>query len=162
MTDVLHVLPHPVHMKIAPSSRTRTLVLAVGVAALSLVTTEPKAAERSATAASLPTVARFHLALSKSEPAANDTVAGNPHAVQLWFTESVQLKATGVQVTASDKRVVALGELTVASTTNAPVVAEFKEVLKPGKYMVSWKTMAADGHPTKGEFAFVVGAKAAR
>lgn len=136
-------------------TRRVALVAALAVAPVLLV------AKNSAVAAPAPTVARFHLALSKSEPLANDTVAA-PTAIKLWFTEEVTVAATGIQVTGADKKVVPTGALTIAKTAKAPAVVEFKEALKPGVYTVDWKTMADDGHPTKGTFAFTVGVKKAK
>lgn len=115
----------------------------------------------SAIAAPAPTVARFHLALSKSEPAANDTVAA-PKELKLWFTESVTMASTAVQVSDAEKKVVSTGALSIAQTPKAPVVVALAANLKPGKYTVDWKTMADDGHPTKGTFTFNVSAKHAK
>lgn len=119
------------------------------------------AMRNSAVAAPAPTVARFHLALSKSEPAAHDTVAA-PTAIKLWFTETVQMASTAVQVSDAAKKVVSTGAISIAQSPKAPVVVALAAGLKPGKYTVDWKTMADDGHPTKGTFDFVIGAKAAK
>lgn len=119
------------------------------------------AMRNNAVAAPAPTVARFHLALSKSEPAANDTVAA-PTAIKLWFTESVTMASTAVQVSNSAKKIVSTGALSIAQAPKAPVVVGLVTGLKPGKYTVDWKTMADDGHPTKGTFDFTIGAKAAK
>lgn len=120
------------------------------------------ALRQSASAAPLPTVARFHLALSKAEPAINDTVATSPKAIKLYFTETVQASATGIKITGPDAHDVALGAVTIDAAAKSPAVAEVKETLKPGKYTVDWKTLAADGHPNKGTFAFTIGTKAAK
>lgn len=130
--------------------------------AAALVTAPALLAMRnSAIAAPAPTVARFHLALSKSEPAAHDTVAA-PKELKLWFTEAVTMASTAVQVTDAAKKVVSTGALSIAQTPKAPVVVALTAGLKPGKYTVDWKTMADDGHPTKGTFDFTVGTKAAK
>lgn len=111
-----------------------------------------------ATATPAPSLVRFHLALSKSEPAKSDTVA-TAKAIKLWFTESVQLAATGIMVMDAAHKNVALKPITIAAEAKSPAVAEFTEALKPGTYMVDWKTMSADGHPVKGSFSFTVGKK---
>ena len=113
-----------------------------------------------AVAAPAAELVRFHLALSKSEPAANDTLA-SPKAIKLWFTETVKVTETGVQITGPDKKLVPTAAITIAVAAKSPAVAEIKETLKPGAYTVDWKTMADDGHPTKGTFVFTVGAKKA-
>jgi copper resistance protein C len=134
----------------------RLLTVAALVAAPTLVAVQPVAFATPA-----PTVMRFHLALSKTQPAANDTVAESPKTIKLWFTESVQLSATGVKITGAAKHEVPLSAITIAAAAKSPAVAEIKETLKPGKYTVDWKTMSADGHPNKGTFVFTVGKKVA-
>ena len=116
--------------------------------------------KNSAEAAPAPELLRFHLALSKSEPAANDTVA-SPKEVRLYFTESVKAAVTGVQIIGPDKKIVPTGEITIAAAAKSPAVAVIKETLQAGTYTVDWKTMADDGHPNKGTFVFTVGAKKA-
>ena len=134
----------------------RLLTVAALVAAPTLVLVQPVAS-----ATPVPSVARFHLALSKAEPAANDTVA-SPKVIKLWFTESVQLSATGVLITGPARQAVALSPVTIAAAAKSPAVAAINESLKPGQYSVVWKTMSADGHPNKGTFVFTVGTKKAR
>jgi len=116
--------------------------------------------KNNAVASPAPALLRFHLALSKSEPAANDTLA-SPKAIKLWFTETVKVAETGVQITGPDKKVVPTAAITIAAVAKSPAVAEIKETLKLGAYTVAWKTMADDGHPTKGTFVFTVGVKKA-
>jgi copper resistance protein C len=135
---------------------TRLLSGTALAAAMALV-----AVQQVASATPAPTVARFHLALSKAEPAVNDTVAASPKHIKLWFTQEVKAAVTAVQIMGADKHVVPTGPLTIDAAPKSPAVAEIKETLKPGKYTVEWKTLAADGHPNKGTFAFTVGAKAA-
>jgi methionine-rich copper-binding protein CopC len=104
-------------------------------------------------------VARFHLALSKAEPKANDTVATSPAAIKLYFTESVKAAATSVRVTGADAKVVTIGPVTVDTAAKAPAVVAVKQALTPGKYTVAWKVVGADGHPMEGTFAFTFRAK---
>jgi methionine-rich copper-binding protein CopC len=104
-------------------------------------------------------VARFHLALTKAEPKANDTVATSPTAIKLYFTESVKASATTVRVTGADAKIVAIGPVTVDTAAKAPAVVAVKQALAPGKYTVAWKVIGADGHPAEGTFAFTFRAK---
>jgi methionine-rich copper-binding protein CopC len=98
----------------------------------------------------------FHVTLVKSEPKLNDTVATSPKAITLWFSESVQSGATGIRLTNADGKVVPIGSAKVAAATKSPAIATVTDALKSGRYTVAWHTMAEDGHPAKGEFAFVV------
>lgn len=118
-------------------------------------------AQTSATAACVSTVVRFHLALSRSEPAKDSSVGLSPKVIKLWFTETVRASVTRVKITGAGKHDVALGVITIDTAAKSPAVAEIKETLKPGTYVVDWKTMSADGHPSTGTFAFTVGKKAA-
>lgn len=135
----------------------RRAIIAVVLAAVPAVFV----VQNTAIASPAPTIARFHLALSKSAPAANDTAAA-PKSIQLWFTEPVKVSATGVQLTGPDKKVVPTGPVTIAAAAKSPAVAEISETLRPGTYTVEWRTMAEDGHPNKGAFVFTVGTKAAK
>lgn len=140
------------------TSRIRRFIVGAALAAVPalLVTRE------SVGAATTVAVARFHLALSKAEPAVNETVATSPKVIKLWFTETVQIAATGIQILGAGDHMVALGTVTVDAAPKSPAVAEIREALKAGKYTVNWKTLAADGHPSKGTFTFMIGGKAAR
>lgn len=140
------------------TSRTRRFIVGAALAAVPalLITHE------SVGAATTVAVARFHLALSKAEPAVNGTVAASPKVIKLWFTETVQVAATGIQILGAGDHMVALGTVTLAAAPKSPAIAEIKEALKPGKYTVNWKTLAADGHPNKGTFMFTISGKAAR
>jgi len=117
--------------------------------------------QQAASATPAPSVGRFHLALSKAEPAVNGTVAASPKHIKLWFTQEVKAAVTAVQIKGAANHVVPTGPITMDAAPKSPAVAEIKETLKPGKYTVEWKTLAADGHPNKGTFVFTVGAKAA-
>ena len=140
--------------KTRPNTRRSVLVAALAVVP-ALLTMKSKAV-----AAPAPELVRFHLALSKTEPAANDTLA-SPKAIKLWFTETVKVAETGVQITGPDKKLVPTAAITIAAAAKSPAVAEIKGTLKAGVYTVAWKTMADDGHPTKGTFVFTVGVKKA-
>lgn len=97
-----------------------------------------------------------HLALRRAEPGVNDTIATSPTTITLWFTESVKAAGTSVRLIAADEHALTLGAVTVDAAAKAPAVVPVSETLKPGAYVVQWKTMAEDGHPTSGKFSFVL------
>jgi len=100
--------------------------------------------------------ARRHVHLVKSEPAAHDTLTTAPHAVTLWFSESIELKVTTIKLTAAD-RTIPLGAPTLRDAgKDAPVVATLAKPIPPGRYAVAWSTASRDGHPAKGRIDFVV------
>ena len=98
----------------------------------------------------------FHAALLKAEPGKSDTVTTSPKTIKLWFSESVQLAVTTIRVAGPAAHSVVLGKATMDSAPKSPVVFPVTETLKAGKYTVSWKAMATDGHPSNGMFMFVV------
>ena len=105
----------------------RSVRVIVGTAAVAL--TFLGATRHEATAATPPSSARFHLALSKSEPAANDSVSTNPKTIKLWFTETVQAAATSVRAIGPDARAVTPGVVTVAAAAKSPAVATVNQTL---------------------------------
>jgi copper resistance protein C len=99
----------------------------------------------------------FHTTLTKSEPAANDTLTTSPRALRLWFSEKVELRVTTVKLTDNAGGAVALALLARPDTgEKAPVVAGLSKPLAAGLYVVTWSTAADDGHPAKGTYRFVV------
>ena len=96
-----------------------------------------------------------HLALSKSAPAA-DAVVEAPDAIRLWFTQVPQEGATSVRLLDGAGEPVALGEPVADASDGRAFTAPVPGALAPGTYTVAWRTMAADGHVIRGDFAFTV------
>jgi methionine-rich copper-binding protein CopC len=132
------------------SWRRTALVLALTGGALLAATHEV------ATAATTPANAGMHLGLKRAEPGANDTVSASPATLKLWFTQSVQAAGTSLRVTGAADHIVAIGDVSVEKAELSPAVVKVNETLKPGTYVVAWRTMAADGHPATGKFSFTV------
>ena len=108
--------------------------------------------------AALPTLALastppLHLALKRSEPAADSRLDRSPQRISLWFTARAQLAFTSIRLTTPSGDI-ALDSL-VADTGNA-IHARISRELAAGEYTVAWRTASADGHPIRGEFRFVV------
>ena len=99
--------------------------------------------------------ARAHAHLRKSEPAASASVS-SPAAIRLWFTEEPELMLTVVRLTDSTGAVVPLG--TPSHDTDGPLSVRLAigATLHPGRWTVTWKTAALDGHPSNGTFTFQV------
>ncbi len=68
---------------------------------------------------------------------------------------------TSVSLTDASGRAFALGAPTAEQGTPLGVSLRVSESLPPGRYIVSWRTAASDGHPTRGSFSFVVAPEAA-
>lgn len=102
-----------------------------------------------------------HLRLVRSDPVADTALAAPPNAVKLWFSQKVDAKVTSVRVTGPNEKVMDVAPVTIAATDSAPAVAAIRGDMPAAKYKVAWRTMAADGHVVRGEFAFTVKAAAA-
>jgi methionine-rich copper-binding protein CopC len=107
-------------------------------------------------AAWLATPAAFaHAYLDRAVPEAGSIVRGTPAEVKLWFSHALEpafstvrvADKAGKQVDRKDKQVDAR-ETTLLKVSLPP--------LPPGSYRVIWRVLSADGHVTRGEFAFEV------
>ena len=103
-------------------------------------------------AALLPQVALAHAQLLQSDPGPNALLDAVPSTVSLLFTEPVTPAGAGIKVFSPSgaqvaSRVVVRGYLLSATVNSA----------ETGTYVVSWQVLAADTHPSRGSFAFVVG-----
>ncbi|MEA2656922.1 MAG: copper transport protein, partial [Chloroflexota bacterium] len=106
-----------------------------------------------ATLALLPTSAAAHARLVISTPAPGATLDATPATVDLFFSEAVTPAGRGISVYGPDGALVSTGparaqgqHLSVALTGEAA-----------GTYAVIWTVIAADTHPSRGEFTFNVG-----
>jgi methionine-rich copper-binding protein CopC len=101
--------------------------------------------------------AAFHAHLVRAEPAVNDTLAATPRAVRLWFSEPVELGLSRVKVVriggdtvkTSGLRHEGSAETTAALDLATPPTA-------PGTYVVTYRVVSRDGHPTAGSYNFVL------
>lgn len=99
--------------------------------------------------------AELHLALEKSEPAA-DAVVPEVGEVTLWFTQAPQEATTSIRVVDSGGDVVPASEPTAASDDGTVFTSSMEQPLAEGAYQVVWRAMAADGHVVNGDFGFTV------
>jgi copper transport protein len=108
-----------------------------------------------------PAIAWAHAHLKKSDPAAKAILSTAPREIRLWFTEQPELSFTTVTLTDSAGVAIPLGA--VGKDPDGPMAVRLPitTTLGAGLYSVSWKTAAADGHPSSGKFTFRVAAAAA-
>jgi putative copper export protein/methionine-rich copper-binding protein CopC len=109
----------------------------------------------------VPHSALAHARLTKSAPAADARLSTLPTAMRLWYSEAPEIALTRVVLTDSAGHVVKVGVVERDESTLAVHVAIIGK-LAAGRYKVTWKTAAADGHPSQGSFTFVVLAQAMR
>jgi copper transport protein len=103
--------------------------------------------------AAMPSLARAHTTLKRSEPSKASRLTVPPVRIALWFTAKPQLAFTKIRLEgpAGD---VPLGP--VAADTGNALVAPISQPLPAGTYTIRWQTASADGHPIRGEFTFSV------
>ncbi len=98
-----------------------------------------------------------HAKLINATPAPNSVAGSAPTQVQLWFDEPLDLAFSSVQVFDAKQTRVDQGTLQPVSGDAMSVIAPLK-TLDDGAYTVMWKVLsAADGHISRGVFAFGVG-----
>lgn len=102
-----------------------------------------------------PADAGRHLQLDRSHPAADTTVA-SPSEIRLWFSQVPQAEATSLRLIRDGSPVSTVGELKPDAADASIFAAPVQGTLADGSYTVSWRTMAADGHVVRGDFAFTV------
>ena len=95
-----------------------------------------------------------HAHLLRSSPAAHASLATPPAGLSLWFSEKPELGLTSIQLADSSGSAVALGKL-AASDSNG-ITVPIVGALEAGRYTVTWKTAASDGHASSGKYDFSV------
>jgi copper resistance protein C len=101
--------------------------------------------------------ARFHAHLVRAEPAVNDTIATAPKAVRLWFSEPVELGLSRMKIVRVGGDTLKTGALRHEGAAATTAAADFASPsLAPGSYVVTYHVVARDGHPTNGNYTFVV------
>jgi len=99
----------------------------------------------------VPQVASAHAQLVQSDPAPDSVLNSAPTSITLVFTEPVTPVGAGIRVFDPSGSQVAGAVLARGSVLTAPIVSS-----GTGTYVVSWQVLAADTHPSRGAFRFVV------
>jgi methionine-rich copper-binding protein CopC len=101
------------------------------------------------------TAAMFHNHLVKSSPAAGETLKASPAEVRLWFNERPEVAFTSVTLlTADSTKIVTIKA--VQTNDSLAVAAPLPSPLKPGSYLVTWRTAGSDGHAIRGTYGFSI------
>ncbi len=75
--------------------------------------------------------------------------------MDLTFTESLNLKFSGVKLTGPDKTAVKLGDPGLTRNDKVLIVP-VSNPLGSGTYTVEWHVLSTDGHKTNGSYTFTV------
>lgn len=101
----------------------------------------------------------FHLHLVRAEPADSSTVTAPPAAIRLWFSERPEIAVTAVALSTTGGSTIALDKPVMANGTDtSAVVVNVKGAMKPGRYVVHWRSASADMHPMRGQYTFTLAA----
>src|SRR5262249_7580654 len=100
-----------------------------------------------------PTPALAHAALVGADPAPGAVLPAPPAAITLHFSEAVTGAAPGIGVRAPWGRP---ARPSGARAEGARLTSAFRDTA-PGTYLVTWQVIAADTHPSRGQFTFSVG-----
>ena len=103
-----------------------------------------------------PASAKAHAHLKRSEPAAGSKVASSPQLIRLWFSERPELSMTFISLKDANGKEVGLAGPEKDPADPFAVSVRVVQPLLPGRYTVTWRTAASDGHPSHGTFSFVV------
>ena len=99
--------------------------------------------------------ASAHAHLTSSAPADKATVQVSPAAVELHFSEELNLRFSGATIAAAGDKQVPTGDAKLSDdgkTLTVPVSGS----LDAGGYVVEWHVLSTDGHKTKGSYGFTV------
>ena len=109
----------------------------------------------SASVTVLPALA--HAFLDHATPSVGGTVAAAPGELALSFTQKVVLALCKVSLAHAGGGAVATGRLagdggSASDTLHLPLAG----ALPPGAYVVTWRGVSVDTHPTSGSYGFTV------
>ena len=103
----------------------------------------------------VPGAAAAHAIILESEPAAGATLAEPPARIYLRFNSKLEKRLSRVTLTAVDGRPVPQPVAAEGSEKPDRIVLPL-EKLRPGRYLIRYKVLAADGHITEGALRFAV------
>src|SRR6476646_5757053 len=100
-----------------------------------------------------PTAALSHTFLNEAAPIVGGTVPTSPKEIRLTFTEAIEPRFSGIDLTTADGRAIATGAAAVDPGNDKQLVLMVPP-LTPGRYRVHWHVVSVDTHRTEGEYSF--------
>lgn len=105
------------------------------------------------TAITLPALA--HAQLLESQPKANQVLSSSPAEFRLNFSdELIDLGAASNWLKVEDSQGAIVSTDSVLNGNQ--ISAMPTQVLKPGKYQLTWRVLSEDGHPIQGNYEFTI------
>ena len=96
-----------------------------------------------------------HAFLNEAAPIVGGTVPTSPKEIRLTFTEAIEPRFSGIDLTTADGRAIATGAAAVDPGNDKQLVLMVPP-LTPGRYRVHWHVVSVDTHRTEGEYSFTV------
>jgi methionine-rich copper-binding protein CopC len=78
-----------------------------------------------------------------------------PAEVRLWFNERPEIPFTSVTLLTADSTKI-MTIKAVKTDDSMAVAAPLGTALKPGSYLVTWRTAGSDGHAIRGTYGFSI------
>ncbi len=98
----------------------------------------------------------LHALLVRSDPSANAILAAPPSQVRAWFSEAVNPGSSSLVVIDPSNHEVDTRDSHPSASDPTELIIDL-QLLRPGTYVVIWRTQSAvDGHVTGGSFIFRV------
>ena len=94
-----------------------------------------------------------HARLVQSTPEADSAISAPPTEIRLRFSERVEARFSGIDLSGPDGAKIITGETAVE---DKDMVAPVSSALAPGFYQVDWHVLSVDGHEVEGDFIFEV------
>jgi methionine-rich copper-binding protein CopC len=94
--------------------------------------------------------------LVMTDPSANARVRAPLQMIHVMFSQPVDAKASGFEVTTNDGKAIDVGEAMSMGGDGTMLMAMPKTPLPAGTYKVKWHTMGANAQRLEGEFSFTV------
>jgi copper resistance protein C len=98
-------------------------------------------------------LASGHAILLQSVPAANSVVSGPDITISLQFNARVDSERSRVDLVLQDGK---LRQLEIQRQSKADTIEARATGLSAGLFRIRWTALSADGHLTRGEYAFRV------
>jgi methionine-rich copper-binding protein CopC len=96
-----------------------------------------------------------HAFLDRAIPPVGGTVAASPPEIRLFFSEAIEPRFSGIELTSIDGRAVKTGPSIVDPRDQMQFVLPVP-ALPSGRYKVTWHVVSVDSHPTQGDFTFEI------
>ena len=96
-------------------------------------------------------VAQAHAHLLEVSPADGSVISTVPTQLALRFSESARLTALSIEKNGADPQ-----KLTALPRQPQSKIVVPLPVLAPGRYLVSWRALSADGHVVAGQIHFTL------